>query len=863
VVQSLKAGHVAVDRRFGRSRTKNVNAPDKCLQTLGRPTSLALAVSMILAAHAARSQDAKASDTSSSNSSLQLQEVVVTAQRREQSTMDVGYNISAISGDSLKQAGVVSVSDLAYMVPGLVVLDTGLVSPNSNNTFTIRGLSSADPSTQSSAFPTMTTNTVTTYFGETPVFFQVPMTDIERVEVLRGPQGTLYGAGAVGGAIRFIPNRPTFDSVNGSINIDGGKTYNSDGTLNGGFNTTLNLPVNEMLAVRVVGSYEHLAGFIDRNTVRFGPNGEPVARIPGDVSSGYLVDQYQYATNPSDQLMGRVSLRWKPNDWADLQVNYLHQTSRAADQQFVSPDWKGGTVDYTAGTGGADALNYIPAGAKYTTTNLVRQPYAEQIDLVSFEPSFDFGLATFAASTSYYKIQATGTLDGDYNYTNTVTGVLPATPYYKFYPRFTSPGATTNDKEAFTQELRVISKWDSPFNYILGLYYQWEYDLYNLAAYSPGIAAYGAATGSPVPNPQYGDETFDYRRGTTFDDRAAFGELYYDVTKRWQLTGGFRIFSQSFHNHTTLVQPLCGAPCSDTGDPLGTVVGDATDAVHHHLLKGSTLFKLTDNTNAYLTYSEGFRRGGGNGVPTAGFFASLPQYATYQPDYAKSYEIGIKGQPLANRIRYTLDVFQIKVTNTQINGFSGSANPIVYNGGDARSRGVEAELQARVTDPLTVSFGYAYTQAELTSAKVIKDLPFYANVLGLPPKVIYDLQPGDELPGVPKNSVTAASDYVFGFGAPHQDASLRLHLNASYRSKAAGLIDLESPLYYTIPSIFILDARVTYETGTSWSLSAYTTNITNSTGSTATIGSSVLPEVWGSQNIIRPRTIGLSAGLKY
>src|SRR5712664_2809991 len=159
-----------------------------------------------------------------------LQEIVVTAQHRKQSVQDIPYNITAFDGDQIASSGAVSLNELTKLVPGLTSVDEGAGARGRTNNLTLRGLRTDSPGggELGAETPGASVNAVSTYFGETPVFFPMPLYDIDHVEVLRGPQGTLYGSGAQAGTIRVAPKRPDFTSDSGEIQFDTNKSEHSN-----------------------------------------------------------------------------------------------------------------------------------------------------------------------------------------------------------------------------------------------------------------------------------------------------------------------------------------------------------------------------------------------------------------------------------------------------------------------------------------------------------------------------------------------------------------------------------------------------------------------------------------------------------
>ncbi len=311
----------------------------------------------------------------------QLAEIVVTAQKRTQSLQDVPYNISAINGDTLRDNGVVSINTLTQVVPGLMNVDEGPAERAGNNNFTLRGLRTDPPGGGSGgvSYQNLTVSPVSTYYGETPVFFQLPLDDLERVEVLRGPQGTLYGSGAQAGTIRFIPKRPVFDQFSGEVSAEGSYTqYSPNG--NGSVHGMVNIPLADHLALRLVAGEDHLGGFINAvDRVQLDAKGVPVPSIPGDLTSGFVLDPVQKGTNSSDQYFARAALRWQPADAIDVQLEYLHQHTAMADSQWGSAHG-GGPFDASFGAYPNATVATRP-GCNHCTTEWLGEPYGDSINL--------------------------------------------------------------------------------------------------------------------------------------------------------------------------------------------------------------------------------------------------------------------------------------------------------------------------------------------------------------------------------------------------------------------------------------------------------------------------------------------------
>jgi iron complex outermembrane recepter protein len=816
-----------------------------------------------------------------------LQEIVVTAQRRTETAQDVPYNISVVSEVAIAQSGAQSINDLTRLVSGLTSVDEGVGARGQTNNLTLRGLRTDSPGggQATTETPGQTVNSVSTYWGETPIFFPMPLYDIDRVEVLRGPQGTLYGSGAEAGTIRLIPARPQFDRVSGEVQAEGSAIESAAqfNNWNRSVRGILNLPVTSTLAVRIVASTQHYGGFItNNNLVERQGNGQyavPIPSIPGDLTSGPVIGPTQYNTNTGTQWFARAAIRWSPSSQFDLQVEYLHQYISSPNTQYSSPGYGGGTLDLTAPNAALppgptnpsfwpnSAFNMNPGG-RYTSSAFIESPYSDTTNLVSAVDTVDVGFASVTSATSYYNDNSIGVSDW--------TGLIdnPATVNYNLYfpynnyPRIITPAYVPASDHAFVEELRLVSKAGHFFDYVLGGYYNRQPAHAGWLQLMPGIAAYNAAIGQPNPSP-YGDLIWNYDRNTTFQDRAVFGELTAHITPAWQVTGGVRYFGQTFSTNTVSELPFCGSICaSDQTNPLGLTTTSGTQDVHRHVWKGNTSYDLNADNKIYLTFSEGFRRGGANAVPIAGTYASLPTYLTFQPDLAKNYEVGFKGFLFDHHLSYTADVYRVNLDNFQFDGVNLSGLPVTYNGSTARSQGVEVELQASLTPNTKASLGYAYTDAKVTQTFELYDYPSYALIPSLggtgetAPLFGGPIQNGTPLPGVPKSSVTAGIDHTIAL-PKFSNVLLTLHLDGAYRSPESANIVPTSVYNWEIPSSFIGNARATFDSGGSFAYSLFVANFTNDAGYSGGTNVQAYPYYGRFRFVTTPRTWGLNVRYKF
>ena len=773
----------------------------------------------------------------------------------------------------LRDTGVPSINGLTQMVPGLMNVDEGPAERAGNNNFILRGLRTDPPGGGSggAAYQNLTVSPVSTYFGETPVFFQMPLDDLERVEVLRGPQGTLYGSGSQAGTIRFIPKKPVFDEFSGSVSADGSYTQyapNANGSVHG----VLNIPIADHLALRVIAGEDHLAGFIDAvNRVRLQANGVPVPSIPGDLTSGFVLGPVQRGVNSSDQYFVRTALRWEPAQGLDLQLGYLHQHTSMADSQWGS-SYSGGPFDPSFGAYPNAAVDTRP-GCLHCSTEWLGEPYGDSLNLVDLVATFDVGLGTVTSATSYYDDQNTTNFDQTGNFYGTANPPSPDSaflPYYPYlnYPRTLAPMRALTGNRSFIEELRLVSNPGKWFDYVVGLYYQKQLASVDLTQSIPGITAFDNYTGQPNPT-TYGDQIVQYNRNTDFADKAIFGELTYHVTEAWQVTGGVRFFRQPYSSNVQLYLPLCGAVCSnDQVNPAGLAESNSSTKFSNHVWKANTSYDFSPTLKVYATFSEGFRRGGVSGLPSAGPFASLPALQTFKPDLAKNYEVGVKGSLFDHRVAYFADVYLVNLYNFQFDGQNLSAVAGAFNGSQARSQGLEYETQVAITDRLSATVGYAFTRSYVSKAFNIIDytpyalLPSLGGTGALASLFGGAIPAGTNLPGVSRNVANVGADYTMPASSIGNGAwNWKLHLDGSYRSAQSSNINPTSIYQFVIPSAFISNARISLDSSEKISYSFFVRNLTNNPDISGGIDDQEFNNPYRLRNVGRPRTVGL--GVRY
>ena len=651
-----------------------------------------------------------------------LEEVVVTATRRAESIQDIPINITALSSDMIQRERLSDLSDIAQRVPGMTVVDQG---PRSGNVLTVRGLN-ANSLTSSEALGNGGGDTMGTYVGEIPLYVDLKLNDMERVEVLIGPQGTLYGAGTLGGAVRYIPNKPDPEQTLVEVR---GDTYNlsHSGELGYEGGTTLNLPIiDNRLAFRASVDYLSDPGFIDYDyLVREGgvSNPQPDFSNPDDVKANLT---QKSDANTEETWSGRAALRYS-GDRFDGTLTYYYQDMDIGGRQINNRD--------AFGTG------------KYVAAMRYEEPNKRKNTLTALEMVFDLGFAELTSATGYSEYNENGQRDQ--------TDLLLSFEYgYEEFPSFSAFTREDEDDERFTQEIRLVSTGDGPLNWIVGAFYD-DFKLDQISEeFTPGFDQFAVDN---LGGEQLRPDALEYyqisKSKTT--EKAVFGEIGYQLTEAWQVTLGTRYFKFKEDDTQGFDLPLLntvfyGAP-PDLIDPLlDSNKTDDDDAI----FKFNTSYQFSDDVLGYFTVSEGYRLGGINPVPACTDLVqgeqqvcALPDEIFIKPDKTLNYELGVHSE-FGNSVILNGDVYYIDWTDIQINDITeNGAIPITSNAGKARSTGVELSGQWYVTEALSLTGSYAYINAELT-----QDAPGVVDG--------GDAYDGDRLPGTPEHQGSLSANYL-------------------------------------------------------------------------------------------------------
>jgi len=747
-----------------------------------------------------------------------LQEVVVTAERRQQTLEQIPYSVTAVSADQIANAGVTDIASLANQVPGLSLYNIGARETAAINPV-IRGINATAAPFSYLSFRSLEQSPVGVYIGNSPIDGYFQLQDVQRVEVLRGPQGTLYGAGALGGALRIIPNSPELGKFSGDAEAGIGTVAHS-GNPSYSAAAMVNIPMGDTLAFRASGKYVDLPGFIDVYGILERPGGG-VAGIPSlanpaePVSSpGIFTGQDNW--NDQKTFTGRASLLWKPVDRFSAELAYTYSHLEGDGGPVANNQFPGGPYPI-------DPRINFPAGGDYQAFVPIDQPYSRRTDLTSLDLSYDAGFGTVSATSSYFETNGATMLDQTYG----LVGVNDTVPgFVQYYagnpinPRFVNPSYFEDSAHTFTQEIRLVSN-TAPgklFDYVLGVFYEDQGTLGSWNFTSPGSYERSVAQGCTAPyfigltfpnclvvvGPD--DSHFFQSDQQAFKDKSVFGELTWHFAEHGQLTVGGRHTHQDFTDTQAYLLYY--------SDILLPAHANST-TTSKNTWKVNPSYEYATDQYIYAVWSQGFRRGGANALPTEGIFAENPLLLTYKPDTTDNYEIGFKGR-FANGLRYAFDVFDVEWDDPQVAGALPTGNLAVWNGTHARTRGFEVDLTSPLFVPgLTLLIGGSYAEAKFTE-DYFYPADAFGNITG---------SAGQQLPGSPKISFVATLNYDRVL-VPGYD--MHLSLNDTYRSDVwlgtfpSTVLGQTAPLHAPGMNLINLSAAVTHA---AWRLGLYITNL--------------------------------------
>jgi iron complex outermembrane receptor protein len=705
--------------------------------------------------HAAAATDTEASDS--------IQEITVTAQRRTENIQNVPITIQALTAETLNQLSVETLDDYVRYLPNVSVATNG---PGQGNIF-MRGLSVGAAGSQSSGtiggFPNVAIY-LDDQSGQLPARnLDVYAADLERIEILEGPQGTLFGAGAEAGVVRYITNKPKLNVTEG--NVEAGYGVTAHGDPNSDLTAVLNLPlIADTLAVRAVIYNDRRGGYIDN--------------VPGTFTRKDSDLGIYYAHNPGGGVPANSPVI-NNNSIAARAINPVTYTGTRVEALYqINDDWNFLLSQSYQNMDSEGVFYQMPR----SSDGVPLQP----LEVTLFNNSFDkdrFENTAWTLNGKFGDLKAVYTggylvrhVDQVADYTNYARGVYA--DYYQCYgpgtgyavnggkgdPTLTStcysPSSTwreTERNEHMTNEIRVSTPDDWRIRGIVGAFYEqnklfdqtdWAYKTMpactsNGAPDTPGntgcLSDIGTVPGATVENPGAQNDNVSFFEDTQREVKqtAVFGSVDFDIIpKVLTITGGTRHykFENSFTGSVTY-----GFYCFEQGAPAGGCHNDSINLNNKDLTftesgtksRGNITWHVTPDVLIYATWSQGFRPGGFNrsGGPAAYIDGpdGKPQFAIpneYRSDDLTNKEIGWKTEFFDHRFQWNGALYQENWNNVQIGFFDpGETGNLAFgtNGQDFRIRGVETSIVARVTPGLTVQGAASWNSSTQTNSPALID----------------------------------------------------------------------------------------------------------------------------------------------
>ncbi len=812
------------------------------------------------------------SGTAPAENSPGLEEIVVTAEKRESTVQATPISITALSAADLQQENITTVEDLVGKVPGISLRTAG---PGQTE-YEMRGLSAGGG----------TAATVGFYIDETPLsasavalngrtVIDPDLFDLNHVETLRGPQGTLYGSGSMGGTIKLVTNQPKLGQFEAATDTTVSET--SHGSTNGGGSLMLNVPIGEIAAFRMVTTAKYVSGFIDRIIAPPGefpaptePAGSPGAPalcayncVRGDVLN-MPVQQVVKGANVERYASARAMLLVKPSDTLSATTTVMYQRIDADGyNNFQDPP----------------GSHYLAIYQPYNQP----EPYYDSFKMASEKIEFNFGPATLTSATSYWKrfveqsTDSTEALQNINDLTHLVNGVYVANFIQNLY-------VEDDPTSQFAEELRLTSNTSGNLQWVGGLYFAKLDSGYITYNQEPGFAtaltcgyATSAVAGScpassvapvnsvlrypdptlpPYPSAQAANPNgvvFDDNNPNTLKQSAVFGEGTYKFTDALKLTAGLRFFHFEIKNHADQAGLGTASVNQDHTILDQSASGNAV------LPKVNLAYEPSKDLTVYGTIAKGSRPGGFNlpiPLPSAAVLAVNPfayncaagavtvsSQPSYTPDSVLSFEVGEKAKFDDRRFTVNADIYYIKWDNIQQVLSLTCGYPYNTNAGNAKSYGPELEMSAMVVDGLTLDLSGTYNTAE------INDPTAAAQASGI--------APGTRVLSVPLYTAVAAVNY---------QKALTDNLNGLFNvsSSLVGPTRDQAAYPQILPRYNLIDVRAGVSSGP-WAAYLFGTNLTNKVAE-LTINNTVF--AWQTYAITRvstnqPRTIGVDFTYKF
>jgi iron complex outermembrane recepter protein len=659
--------------------------------------------------------------------------IVVTATLREQNLLEVPFSINAQTEADIQRSGANTIEDLSRNVAGLNIQNLG---PGQSQV-SVRGVSAGQVVRDQPGVKEQ----VGVYLDDSVISLSlftpdIDLYDLNRVETLRGPQGTLFGSGSVGGTIRYITNQPRPGRLEGSV--EGNLNTAAGGDWGGHLKGMINVPFGDQVAMRAVAYHTEYAGFVD-------------ARREGD--------GFDDNVNSGHRQGARLAFRFETGDLT-ITPRILYQEIRANgfNRQEVYNLYAN---PYTTVVGGRPPIQLDERQQHL----LLPERFADDTYLADLNVSWDVGPVVLTGIGSY--------IHRDILVSRDASALTHSVSIDLGYPvaatAIPSNLIDTTELDSYTQELRLSSDYESPFQWVLGLFHSKVdrfykqrlptpgYDVFTDATFGAGTAAATTRAGFPTNSPYAANLPYDIRQ------TAVFGEGTFDITDRFQVTAGGRYYW--FEEERRF-----------TSSGLFSNLDDRTDRTTSKGFSPRVIatYEVLDNVRVNAQASKGFRLGGVNdplNVPlcSPGDAALFGGFQNYDDESLWNYEIGVRGQ--RRNLSFAAAAFYTDIHDLQVTLDAGTCSSrIVFNVDRAHTMGLEAELSARPVEGLDLTLSGSVVEAEFDTT-----LP---GVLA----AATGIRDGNRLPSVPRFQLSASASYSFpvGDGAEAYVGASYQHVGSRY-----------------------------------------------------------------------------------
>jgi iron complex outermembrane recepter protein len=735
-----------------------------------------------------------------------LEEIVVTAEKRASTIQDTPISMSALSGDVMQQQGIMNLTDVILAVPGISVRTAG---PGQTE-LEMRGLASSGGSSPTVGFyldDYSLTPPAASLVGK--IVIDPDLFDLNRVEVLRGPQGTLYGSGSMGGTVKLVTNEPKLNDFEGAVEVIGSGM--SGGGFNRGGNMMLNVPlINDRVAMRVVLTDKYTDGWITRYVL--GENFPPPTG-PGPCGPGWPgCTRGDVAAVAPTTTVPRIN-------WERLQGGRIELLAQPADALKIDA-----TVMYQKITMGGYNEYDIPPGnpdARYQPFNLA-EPISDEFKVFGVTATYDMSFAQLTSASAYYSREENQTQDVSETLYS-VTGLFGVKPT-AFYP---IPYNNIDTTHQFSEEIRMASTGTGALQWIGGVFFTKFESIY--AQYNASAPLAYLSVGGAAANPD--GIIYQAHNPYHIEQYAVFGQGTYALTDTLKATVGLRWYR--FNSRIDEETSGFGAP-SGNAAPLYNSFASSNSGVNP---KATLSYEQNHDLTVYGTVARGFRPGGFNQQIPSSICTATQE--TYGPDSIWNYEVGEKAKMLNGKVVVNADIYYIRWRQVQQLASQSCGYGLTLNAGAAESYGPEIEVMAVLTPDLTLTFSGAYTHATLASVT--------ASAARADPVFV----PGFPILNIPKWTETTSLTYMTPISDNYK---FMARVNNSYVGQST---DVEFN-YATLPSYDLVNLRFGL-VGKKLSGYIFTDNLTNKR---AELGINTTGFSWTSPSIVRaatnqPRTVGV------